>query len=232
MILFFKSKEDKELIKAINFILGYNTRKPELFKLALLHKSIKTEESNERLEFLGDAILGLIVAKYLFKLYPFKDEGFLTKVRSKIVNRESLNNIGRRVGLKKLINVNRFKSKSYDSIYGDALEAIIGACYLEKGFDFCEQKVIKNIIVPYFDLDNLTTQTHNFKSKVLEWAQKEKMDISFSVEKISNSNRFSQFKSILKVNGKNISIGYGKSKKNAEKDASRVAYEKLQLNEN
>ena len=232
MILFFKSKEDKELIKAINFILGYNTKKPELFKLALLHKSIKTEESNERLEFLGDAILGLIVAKYLFKLYPFKDEGFLTKVRSKIVNRESLNNIGRRVGLKKLINVNRFKSKSYDSIYGDALEAIIGACYLEKGFDFCEQKVIKNIIVPYFDLDNLTTQTHNFKSKVLEWAQKEKMDISFSVEKISNSNRFSQFKSILKVNGKNISIGYGKSKKNAEKDASRVAYEKLQLNEN
>ena len=232
MILFFNSKEDKELIKAINFILGYNTKKPELFKLALLHKSIKTEESNERLEFLGDAILGLIVAKYLFKLYPFKDEGFLTKIRSKIVNRESLNNIGRRVGLKKLINVKRFKSKSYDSIYGDALEAIIGACYLEKGFDFCEQKVIKNIIVPYFDLDNLTTQTHNFKSKVLEWAQKEKMDISFSVEKTSNSNRFSQFKSILKVNGKNISIGYGKSKKNAEKDASRVAYEKLQLNEN
>ena len=232
MILFFKSKEDKELIKAINFILGYNTKKPELFKLALLHKSIKTEESNERLEFLGDAILGLIVAKYLFKLYPFKDEGFLTKIRSKIVNRESLNNIGRRVGLKKLINVKRFKSKSYDSIYGDALEAIIGACYLEKGFDFCEQKVIKNIIVPYFDLDNLTTQIHNFKSKVLEWAQKEKIDISFSVEKTSNSNRFSQFKSILKVNGKNISIGYGKSKKNAEKDASRVAYEKLQLNEN
>tara|TARA_B100002052_G_C15847913_1_gene583495 strand:+ start:586 stop:1284 length:699 start_codon:yes stop_codon:yes gene_type:complete len=232
MILFFKSKEDKELIKAIKFILGYNTKKPELFKLALLHKSIKSDESNERLEFLGDAILGLIVAKYLFKLYPFKNEGFLTKIRSKIVNRESLNNIGRKVGLKKLINVKRFKSKSYDSIYGDALEAIIGACYLEKGFDFCEKKVIKNIILPYYDLDNLTTQTHNFKSKVLEWAQKEKMNISFSVEKTSNSNRFSQFKSILKVNGKNISIGYGKSKKNAEKDASRVAYEKLQLNGN
>ena len=93
MILFFKSKEDKELIKAIKFILGYNTKKPELFKLALLHKSIKSDESNERLEFLGDAILGLIVAKYLFKLYPFKNEGFLTKIRSKIVNRESLNNM-------------------------------------------------------------------------------------------------------------------------------------------
>ena len=205
MILFFQSKENKELINAINFILGYKTKKPDLFKLALLHKSIKSDESNERLEFLGDAILGLIVAKYLFKLYPFKDEGFLTKIRSKIVNRESLNNVGRKIGLKSLINVNKIKSKSYDSIYGDALEAIIGACYLEKGFNFCEDKVVQNIIVPYFDLDNLTTQTHNFKSKVLEWAQKEKMKISFIVEKSSKSNKFSQFKSILKLNGKNIS---------------------------
>ncbi len=230
MILFFQSKENKELINAINFILGYKTKKPDLFKLALLHKSIKSDESNERLEFLGDAILGLIVAKYLFKLYPFKDEGFLTKIRSKIVNRDSLNNIGRKIGLKNLINVKRINSKSYDSIYGDALEAIIGACYLEKGFDFCEDKVVQNIIVPYFDLDNLTTQTHNFKSKVLEWAQKEKMKISFIVEKSSKSNKFSQFKSILKLNGKNISIGYGKSKKNAEKDASRLACDKLELN--
>jgi len=230
MILFFQSKENKELINAINFILGYKTKKPDLFKLALLHKSIKSDESNERLEFLGDAILGLIVAKYLFKLYPFKDEGFLTKIRSKIVNRDSLNNIGRKIGLKNLINVKRIKSKSYDSIYGDALEAIIGACYLEKGFNFCEDKVVQNIIVPYFDLDNLTTQTHNFKSKVLEWAQKEKMKISFIVEKSSKSNKFSQFKSILKLNGKNISIGYGKSKKNAEKDASRLACDKLELN--
>ncbi|MEC7878167.1 MAG: ribonuclease III [Bacteroidota bacterium] len=230
MILFFQSKENKQLINAINFILGYKTKKPDLFKLALLHKSIKSDESNERLEFLGDAILGLIVAKYLFKLYPFKDEGFLTKIRSKIVNRDSLNNIGRKIGLKNLINVKRIKSKSYDSIYGDALEAIIGACYLEKGFDFCEDKVVQNIIVPYFDLDNLTTQTHNFKSKVLEWAQKEKMKISFIVEKTSKSNKFSQFKSILKLNGKNISIGYGKSKKNAEKDASRLACDKLELN--
>ena len=230
MILFFQSKENKELINAINFILGYKTKKPDLFKLALLHKSIKSDESNERLEFLGDAILGLIVAKYLFKLYPFKDEGFLTKIRSKIVNRDSLNDIGRKIGLKNLINIKRIKSKSYDSIYGDALEAIIGACYLEKGFDFCEDKVVQNIIVPYFDLDNLTTQTHNFKSKVLEWAQKEKMKISFIVEKTSKSNKFSQFKSILKLNGKNISIGYGKSKKNAEKDASRLACDKLELN--
>ena len=228
-MFFFQSQENKELIKAIQFILGYNTKKPELFKLALLHKSIKSDESNERLEFLGDAILGLIVAKHLFKLYPFKDEGFLTKIRSKIVSRDSLNDVGRKMGLKKLINVKKFKSKSYNSIYGDALEAIIGACYLEKGFDFCEKKVIKNIILPYFDLEKLTTQTHNFKSKILEWAQKEKISINFIVEKTSKSSRLSEFKSILKIDGKNVSTGYGKSKKNAEKDASRIACEKLQL---
>ena len=103
MMFIFQNKENKDLINAINFILGYKTRKPELFKLALLHKSIKIDESNERLEYLGDAVLGLVVAKYLFKLYPFKDEGFLTKIRSKIVNRESLNNIGRKIGLKKIV---------------------------------------------------------------------------------------------------------------------------------
>ena len=101
-MFFFQSQENKELIKAIQFILGYNTKKPELFKLALLHKSIKSDESNERLEFLGDAILGLIVAKHLFKLYPFKDEGFLTKIKSKIVSRDSLNDVGRKMGLKKI----------------------------------------------------------------------------------------------------------------------------------
>ena len=196
-MFFFQSQENKELIKAIQFILGYNTKKPELFKLALLHKSIKSDESNERLEFL--------------------------------VSRDSLNDIGRKMGLKKLINVKKFKSKSYNSIYGDALEAIIGACYLEKGFDFCEKKVIKNIILPYFDLEKLTTQTHNFKSKILEWAQKEKISINFIVEKTSKSSRLSEFKSILKIDGKNVSTGYGKSKKNAEKDASRIACEKLEL---
>jgi ribonuclease-3 len=171
----------------------------------------------------------LIVAKHLFKLYPFKDEGFLTKIRSKIVSRDSLNDVGRKMGLKKLINIKKIKSKSYDSIHGDALEAIIGACYLDKGFDFCEKKVVNNILLPYFDLDHLTTQTHNFKSKVLEWAQKERKKINFIVEKTKTSNRFSQFKSILKLNGEKISVGYGKSKKNAEKDASRIACEKLEL---
>lgn len=229
MNIFFKNKEDLKLINAVKFILGYKPKKIQLYKLALLHKSNNSEESNERLEYLGDAVLGLIVANYLFKLYPYKDEGFLTKIRSKIVSRDSLNNLGRKIGIKELINLQKAKRKSYESVYGDAVEALIGACYIENGFDFCSKKVINNILVPYYDLDSLTSQTHNFKSKILEWAQKEKKKISFIVEKTTKSDKFSQFKSILYLNSKKLSEGYGKSKKNAEKDASRNACDKLEL---
>ena len=110
MNIFFKNKEDLKLINAVNFILGYKPKKIQLYKLALLHKSNNSEESNERLEYLGDAVLGLIVANYLFKLYPYKDEGFLTKIRSKIVSRDSLNNLGRKIGIKELINLQKAKT--------------------------------------------------------------------------------------------------------------------------
>ena len=116
MGIFFKNKEDLKLINAVNFILGYKPKKIQLYKLALLHKSNNSEESNERLEYLGDAVLGLIVADYLFKLYPYKDEGFLTKIRSKIVSRDSLNNLGRKIGIKELINLQKAKTKSYESV--------------------------------------------------------------------------------------------------------------------
>ena len=116
MNIFFKNKEDLKLINAVKFILGYKPKKIQLYKLALLHKSNNSEESNERLEYLGDAVLGLIVANYLFKLYPYKDEGFLTKIRSKIVSRDSLNNLGRKIGIKELINLRKAKTKSYESV--------------------------------------------------------------------------------------------------------------------
>ena len=178
-------KEDQKIIKAILFLFGYEPVNINLYKLALLHKSKNKNESNERLEYLGDAVLNLIVAEYLFKKYPFKDEGFLTKIRSKIVSRESLNNLGRKVGLKEIINfknVNEY-SKSYNSIYGDALEAIIGAVYLDVGFEYCQEYIVKNIIIPYYNFDELVNKTHNFKSKILEWSQKEKKLIKFSTKK-------------------------------------------------
>ena len=224
-------KEDQKIIKAILFLFGFEPVNINLYKLALLHKSKNKNESNERLEYLGDAVLNLIVAEYLFKKYPFKDEGFLTKIRSKIVSRESLNNLGRKVGLKELINfknVNEY-SKNYKSIYGDALEAIIGAVYLDVGFEYCQEYIVKNIIIPYYNFDELVNKTHNFKSKILEWSQKEKKLIKFSTKKITLKNNSSQFESILIIENKEISKGFGSNKKSAEKDASRLACEKLEL---
>ena len=224
-------KEDQKIIKAILFLFGFEPVNINLYKLALLHKSKNKNESNERLEYLGDAVLNLIVAEYLFKKYPFKDEGFLTKIRSKIVSRESLNNLGRKVGLKELINfknVNEY-SKNYNSLYGDALEAIIGAVYLDVGFEYCQEYIVKNIIIPYYNFDELVNKTHNFKSKILEWSQKEKKLIKFSTKKITLKNNSSQFESILIIENKEISKGFGSNKKSAEKDASRLACEKLEL---
>ena len=219
-------KEDQKIIKAILFLFGFEPVNINLYKLALLHKSKNENESNERLEYLGDAVLNLIVAEYLFKKYPFKDEGFLTKIRSKIVSRESLNNLGRKVGLKELIN---FKNVNEYSIYGDALEAIIGAVYLDVGFEYCQEYIVKNIIIPYYNFDELVNKTHNFKSKILEWSQKEKKLIKFSTKKIILKNNSSQFESILIIENKEISKGFGSNKKSAEKDASRLACEKLEL---
>lgn len=224
-------KEDQKIIKAILFLFGFEPVNINLYKLALLHKSKNKNESNERLEYLGDAVLNLIVAEYLFKKYPFKDEGFLTKIRSKIVSRDSLNNLGRKVGLKELINfknVDEF-SKNYKSIFGDALEAIIGAVYLDVGFEYCQEYIVKNIIIPYYNFDELVNKTHNFKSKILEWSQKEKKLIKFSTKKIILKNNSSQFESILIIENKEISKGFGNNKKDAEKDASRLACKKLEL---
>lgn len=224
-------KEDQKIIKAILFLFGFEPVNINLYKLALLHKSKNKNESNERLEYLGDAVLNLIVAEYLFKKYPFKDEGFLTKIRSKIVSRDSLNNLGRKVGLKELINfknVDEF-SKNYKSIFGDALEAIIGAVYLDVGFEYCQEYIVKNIIIPYYNFDELVNKTHNFKSKILEWSQKEKKLIKFSTKKITLKNNSSQFESILIIENKEISKGFGNNKKDAEKDASRLACKKLEL---
>ncbi len=224
-------KEDQKIIKAILFLFGFEPVNINLYKLALLHKSKNKNESNERLEYLGDAVLNLIVAEYLFKKYPYKDEGFLTKIRSKIVSRESLNNLGRKVGLKEIINFKSVKefSKNYKSIYGDALEAIIGAVYLDVGFEYCQEYLVKNIIIPYYNFDELVNKTHNFKSKILEWSQKEKKLIKFSTKKITLKNNSSQFESILFIENKEISKGFGNNKKNSEKDASRLACEKLEL---
>jgi ribonuclease-3 len=184
------------------------------------------KNSYERLEYLGDAILGMIIAEYLYRSYPFKEEGFLTEIRAKIVNRESLNRLGQKIGLKELVQYN-LSSRAHRSVYGDCMEALIGAVYLDHGFKFCKRFIIKKLIRPHYDLDELISRTTNFKSRLLEWSQKEGKDLRFEI--IDEEDR--KFTAQVFLNDAPKSKGFGFSKKKAEQDAAQKTYEQLNLDE-
>ncbi|MBK7028181.1 MAG: ribonuclease III [Bacteroidales bacterium] len=156
-----------------------------MYKLAFRHKSLAkeltngTRVSNERLEYLGDAILSAVVADYLFKIFPIKGEGFLTEMRSRIVSRASLNKLSQKLGLDKLIQVSTEGNNVYKSMNGDAFEALIGAIYLDKGYQFTRRIIIEKIILQHFDLDELENNDTNYKSRLIEWAQREKHSVEF-----------------------------------------------------
>jgi len=137
--------------------------------------------NNERLEFLGDAILDAIIADYLFKTFPLRDEGFLTEMRSKIVSRVQLNKLSQKLGMETLIKLNPNSSNHYRSFQGDAFEALIGAIYLDKGYRFTKRVLLDRIIKQYFNIDELINHEMNYKSRMIEWAQKEKKQLLFQV---------------------------------------------------
>ena len=185
------SKDDQKLITAIRTIAGFTPSNLALYKLATLHSSKSKEkegfrESNERLEYLGDAILGAAVADYLFKKYPFKDEGFLTEIRSRIVNRESLNNLARRVGIGAIVQFDNKNAQLQQVILGNTLEALVGAVYLDKGFIRCKKFVVDKLIQPYFDLEVVVNSNSNHKSKIIEWAQRNSKEIKFEILNVKN----------------------------------------------
>jgi len=223
--------------ESIKNIFGFFPGNIFLYKLALTHKSVATEikegvkDSNERLEYLGDAILGSIVADYLFKKFPFKDEGFLTETRSKIVSRAQLNNLSIRLGLNKLIeSASNSNSQNGKSINGDAFEAFIGAMYLDKGFAFAHRIVTENIIKVHLDLDELVEKEVNFKSKLIEWAQKERKEIEFKVIKEQGSGNTKQYISKVFIDGVPHEQGVDFSIKGAEKLAAEKTFQQLSLN--
>jgi ribonuclease-3 len=227
-------KEEKNFLIAIQHIIGQRPYNPELYKLAMRHSSRASvndhglKESNERLEYLGDAILGMIVADYLFTRFPFKDEGFLTEVRSKIVNREMLNRISRKIGLTDLIEFNyQGNTLTPKSIYGDSLEALIGAIYLDKGFGFTKKYVIKKLLNAHYDLDELINTTSNYKSKIIEWSQKVNKEINFEIINTEDQKKNKQFTAQVIIDGDPKEIGHGPSKKKAEQDAARRTFENL-----
>ena len=190
------------------------------------HHGLK--ESNERLEYLGDAILGMIVAEFLFSKFPFKEEGFLTEVRSKIVNREMLNQVSRKIGLHDLIDFNsQGNTLTPKSIYGDSLEALVGAVYLDKGYRFTKQFIINKLLYNHYDIDELIHTISNYKSKIIEWSQKENKDLQFEIINTEDLRRNKQFTAQVLINGIPYETGHGPSKKKAEQDAARRTLEKI-----
>lgn len=223
---------NKQLVLQLEHLLGYTPGHLPYYQLALMHRS-KIEElayNNERLEFLGDAILGSIVAEYLFKKYPYQSEGYMTELRSKIVRRETLNNVAMRMGLQKLVQYNQNdRGLSRSHIFGNALEALIGAVYLDKGFAKTRSFILKQIIKPYIDIDTLESTDTNYKNRLLSWAQKNSKTVSFDTleEKIEGSRKI--FTIAIVIDGQQLTTGAGYNKKEAGQVAAQKAIEQLHI---
>lgn len=230
-----KTSNDQKLIRAIQNIAGLTPSNLELYRLATLHSSIAQEnkhglrESNERLEYLGDAILGAAVADYLFKKFPFKPEGFLTEIRSRIVNREALNQLARRIGIANIVQFDSKNAHLQQVILGNTLEAIIGAIYLDKGFLRTRKFVIDKMIAPNYNLEELVNANFNFKSKIIEWAQREGKEVRFEIVNVKKTRNHKEFTAQVLVDNEAKGTGYGNSKKKAEQDAAFKTCEMLNL---
>lgn len=229
--IFFHAQE-RNFRKQLRNVLGFTPSKLNLYKTALSHRSVRegADENNERLEFLGDAILSTIVAHYLFMRYPYKEEGFLTEMRSKMVNRNQLNDIAVKIGLKKITIYNRFdNSLKISQIFGNTLEALVGAVYLDKGYDQTQKWVTQQIINPHLYMEDLENLDINQKNKLYGWANKNGKNLEFETleEKMENGRRL--FTIAAKIDGVVIAEAKAFNKKDASQVAAQIAIEKLNL---
>jgi ribonuclease III len=228
----------RNYIKSLKNLLGFVPGNLSLYRMAFRHRSVAkqtkngSKNSNERLEFLGDAILGSVVAEVLFKRYPYREEGFLTEMRSKIVSRANLNQLSKRLGLDELIEFDNrmvhFPNKQ-GSLLGDAFEALIGAVYLDQGYNFTREFLINHIIKPHVDIHQLEHTETNFKSKLIEWCQHHNKDVSFDLIANSEGENAKLFTIQVSVDGEICGVGRDYNKKNAEKLAAEKACEALSI---
>ena len=219
---------DKEFSKAVFLLTGLRPDNLELYRLATKHSSAaqKVKDHNERLEYLGDAVLGCIVAEFLFKKFPFKEEGFLTEIRSRMVNGEHLAILARKIGLSTLIDHDKRQRSSQlarSSMHGDAMEALVAAVFLDHGFLKCKEFVLKKLISPHVDLDTMIEQNVNFKSQVIEWAQRQNKKVSFEIVDEKGASHYKEFMAEVVVDGQIMGKGKGMSKKKAEQAAAEDA---------
>ncbi len=232
--IFFRKKKNQKFQEKLEAILGYYPRDEKLYRTAFAHKSAfyKLDDglvvNNERLEYLGDAILDAIVAEYLFKRYIKEDEGFLTKMRSKIVKRKNLDQIALMLGIQGLIFYKGI-GNNYKHICGNAFEALVGAVYLDKGYKKTRKFIVKRIISKYLDIEALLNEDSDYKSRLIEWGQKVCKEIVFETsEKYTDKDKNPYFGAVVSVGGNIISEGLGRSKKEAEQQAAENALEKIE----
>jgi ribonuclease-3 len=221
---------DKDIASYIKAITGIAPSNLKLYKQVFKHRSKYNEpkDNNERLELLGDAVLDAIVCEYLYKKYPYKEEGFITELRSRIVNRKSLNEVGEKLGLVEKLKFNR-KSMTDVSrdLGGNTFEALVGAVYLDAGFERTKKFIQKRVLQSLVDVDTLEQTNSDYKSRIFHYVQKEGKSIDFKVGEEKTKNRRAYFVINLEINGKYIATGEGYSKKTAEQNAAMNALKAL-----
>ena len=227
-------RKDKESYFCFYKILGFYPRNIQLYQQALLHKStsIRSEKgrplNNERLEFLGDAILDAIVGDIVYKHFEGRREGFLTNTRSKIVQRETLNKLAVEIGLDKLVKYSTRSSSHNSYMYGNAFEAFIGAIYLDQGYERCKRFMEEKIFKNYIDLDKMSRKKVTFKSKRNEWSQKSKVEVSFElIEQFLDEDYNPMFHTEIRIEGISAGKGTGYSKKESQQNAAQAALKKI-----
>ena len=226
-----RTKNDEVFYKDLKKIIGFNPKNLQFYKKAFIHRSIKEVDKKtglplnyERLEFLGDAMLSSVIASFLFQEVPSGNEGYLTKMRSKIVSRKHLNELGKDLDLFRFVRSNVLKSKFGENIHGNIFEALIGAIYLDRGYTYCKKFIFKRVIVPYVDVPKLEGKITSYKSLFIEWCQKVKNDFNFEVYEDSGNDTIKHFSVKLFLDGKIIAKGRATSKKKAEETAAKRAY--------
>jgi len=228
------SSEDGIFFSILKDILGFKPKHIELYHTAFTHRSMAQFDnegnpiSYERLEFLGDAILSSVVSAYLYEEMPTKNEGYLTQMRSKIVSRKTLNILGEQIGLKRLIKSKIPEEQFSTTLLGDSFESLVGAVYLDRGYDYAERFIYEKMIEPYVDIDNLENKISSYKSFIIEYCQKERKEVKFVLLEDKADTRNKLFSIKLEIDGKYVSKGRATSKKKAEEQASKRAFYSIQ----
>jgi ribonuclease-3 len=228
------SKEDGDFFLGISNILGFKPKKLSVYKKAFLHRSANVRDKNglplnyERLEFLGDSMLGTIISRYLYNEVPNGDEGYLTKMRSKIVSRKHLNELGKDLNLISFVESRIPKSHFGDNIHGNVFEALVGAIYLDRGYDYCEKFINDRVIKPYVDIEQLEGKVISYKSLVIEWCQKQKKEFNYKVYEDTGKDPLKHFAVKLSIDDRVMAKARATSKKKAEEKASKRAFFALQ----